>query len=338
MSKTSPFLRMAAIAALLAPAATQAGQAETPATRAVYSRRLAIQHLASRGPEAVPLLVRALGDESPLVRRAAARLLLEVGTPAKEALLAALGNSDLLVRRTALKAAWDLPTAKALPYLARGLKDKHVLVRQAAISHLATRQPRTDAVLELIRLAAKDDDDAVRQVAVKALWPFHREAVSIRDRADYDQDVKVARTIRLPKNGWRFSVDPRRDGHTKRWFAPAFDDSAWKSIAIEQAWQKAGVDYVGVAWYRRWVTLPPKPKQIAVDLRFGGVDECAWVWVNGRYVGQHDIGPLGWNVPFRLDVTKELKWGTKNQITVRAMNTAHAGGIWCPVEIEVLQR
>jgi len=67
------------------------------------------------------------------------------------------------------------------------------------------------------------------------------------------------------------------------------------------------------------------------------VDECAWVWVNGQYVGQHDIGPVGWDQPFRLDITKNVTWGQKNQITVRAMNTAMAGGIWRPVVIEVLK-
>jgi hypothetical protein len=70
---------------------------------------------------------------------------------------------------------------------------------------------------------------------------------------------------------------------------------------------------------------------------FGGVDECAWVWINGKYAGDHDIGPNGWNVPFYLDITDLLNWGGKNQITVRAMNTAHAGGIWRPVTIEVLK-
>ena len=110
--------------------------------------------------------------------------------------------------------------------------------------------------------------------------------------------------------------------------------TCWRRL---RAWQKAGVQYIGVAWYRRTIDLPAKPKHVAVEMRFKGVDECAWVWVNGVYVGDHDLGPTGWDKEFTLDVTKELKWGAKNQITVRAMNTAHAGGIWRPVVIEVLQ-
>ena len=144
---------------------------------------------------------------------------------------------------------------------------------------------------------------------------------------------------RLSLNGgWRFRLDSGRDGHTKGWFQPGFDDSSWQAITIERAWQEAGVEHIGVAWYRRWIELPPKPKEMAAaDLHFHGVDEGAWVWVNGIYVGEHDIGPQGWDQPFRLDVTAELKWGERNHITVRAMNTAQAGGIWRPVELEVLK-
>ena len=57
----------------------------------------------------------------------------------------------------------------------------------------------------------------------------------------------------------------------------------------------------------------------------------------GSHAGQHDIGPDGWTVPFCLDVTAFLKWGQENQITVRVLNTAQAGGIWKPVTLEVLK-
>ena len=303
----------------------------------VLARRAKLEAQAEQGARAVPALAAALDDPSPLVRRTAARLLLEMGEPGHDALLKAVDNADLLVRRTALKAASGLPPDKALPCLAKALKDKDVMVRQAAVTQLVAIEPRTPKVKELIGLASKDDAEPIRLVALKHLWPFHRKSKSIRDDPTYDHDVKVAQAIALPKDGWRFALDPRRDGHNKGWFKPSFNDSKWRTIAIEQAWQKAGVMHTGVAWYRRTITLPAKPKHVAVEIRFLGVDECAWVWVNGVYVGDHDLGPSGWNQEFTLDITKELKWGAKNQITVRAMNTAHAGGIWRPVVIEVLQ-
>ena len=303
----------------------------------VSGRRDRLQRRAAGGPSAIPELARALDDENPLIRRQAARLLLEMGEPAKGALIGAMGNEDLLVRRTALRAAARLSTAEALPYLERGIADKSEVIRHEAVSQLAAIRPQTPDVSRLLGQASNDEVGSIRAIAQKALWPFYREVKSIRTSGEYDHDVKVAQAIPLPKDGWRFQLDAKRDGHTKRWFEPGFNDAKWRMITIEQAWQKAGVQYIGVAWYRRTIDLPPKPKHVAVELHFKGVDESAWVWVNGIYVGQHDVGPSGWDQAFTLDVTKELKWGAENQITVRAMNTANAGGIWRPVFIEVLE-
>ena len=75
---------------------------------------------------------------------------------------------------------------------------------------------------------------------------------------------------------------------------------------------------------------------MALELCFGGVDESAWVWLNGKYVGQHDEGPSGRDRPFRLDITKEANWGKVNQLTVRVLNTELGGGIWKPVSVEAL--
>ena len=156
-----------------------------------------------------------------------------------------------------------------------------------------------------------------------------------------DGEGKVKPLTRSKGSGKSATVEPvpvwQSQAPPADWAGVDFDDSQWATISIEQAWQKAGYDYVGVAWYRRWVELSPKPDCVAAELVFKGVDECAWVWVNGVYVGDHDLGPSGWNLPFRLDVTDELKWGEKNLIVVRAMNTVGAGGVWRPVFLDVLR-
>ncbi len=301
-------------------------------------RRMDLIRLARQGADAAPALAQGLNDENAVVRRTAARLLARLGAPAQAALARAMKDSDPLVRRIAVRALAQGADARALPVLAAALKDADPQVRQAAVEAIITIQPRSAQAVQLLRLAAKDPAPGVRIPAVRALWPFRRKRPALRERADFDHDLKLVKSIRLPKDGWRFHLDPQRDGHEKKWYAPEFDDSNWKLIAIEQAWQKAGYRYIGVAWYRRWVTLPPKPAKVtAAELRFEGVDECAWVWVNGVYVGDHDLGPVGWNLPFRLDVTEEIKWGEKNLVVVRAMNTAHAGGVWRPVFLDVFE-
>ena len=299
--------------------------------------RVALILCAEGGPEAVARLTQALDHDNVVLRRTAVRVLADLGNEAREALERALNNDDVVVRRAALWSLCSLPEVDAVPYLATAIEDEQELVRQAAVAQLVALKPRTDQTIALLRMAQEDDADAVRRLATDALWPFHGERIPLRERRDYDHDITVIDTIPLPQDGWRFRLDPGRDGHLRDWFAPEFDDDEWDLIRIEQPWQDAGYEHVGVAWYRRWIELPERPAHTAVELRFEGVDECAWVWVNGSYVGQHDLGPDGWNMPFLLNITEEVKWGESNQITVRAMNTDHAGGIWRPVTIEVLQ-
>ena len=104
----------------------------------------------------------------------------------------------------------------------------------------------------------------MRSPAVQALWSFHRETVLFRNRpdvADMASKVHVALTVPLPDADWRFCPDPEENGEQKAWFEPAFDDRAWKPIPIGDFWQKAGINYEGVAWYRRTFTLPSGPAE-----------------------------------------------------------------------------
>jgi hypothetical protein len=313
---------------------------DVPVSEAAIRRDALIQAASQQGAASVPILADALDDPNPVVRRTATRLLAGLGAPAGATLRGALDNEDALVRRTALRALCGMTEdpVREVEVLAKALDDPDPSVRLYAVTRLAGIRPRPDGAQAALRRAEKDADDAVRTVASTALWPFHRDVVSIRDRKDWDHEVEVVKSIQLPKADWRFKLDPKREGHRNGWYEPGFDDSGWDTIEIEQAWQKAGYEYTGVTWYRRWVDMPEKPQDFnAVEIVFAGVDESAWVWINGEYAGDHDIGPSGWNRPFYLDITDLIKWGQKNQITVRAMNTAHAGGIWRPVTVEVLK-
>ena len=307
------------------------------ADRSAAARRAALVRQAARGPASLPQLAHALGDQNPVVRRTAVRLLAGMGAPARAALGKALGSPDFVVRRAALWAVCDPLTTTSLPFLETALKDGHPALRATAARLLVAVQPRTEAVGRLLNTARADADAGVRDVAARALWPFHKETVLVRDRKDWDHEVKVVQTIPLPKGGWRFRTDPMAGGHLKGWFDPGFDDSGWAPIEIERAWEQQGHDYDGVAWYRGSFDLAAHPDHLAVELHFDGVDECAWVWVNGRYAGQHDIGPDGWDKPFALDVTQDVRWGQRNQITVRVYDSVQAGGIWRPVRIEALK-
>ena len=83
--------------------------------------------------------------------------------------------------------------------------------------------------------------------------------------------------------------------------------------------------------------MPPKSACNAVEIHFGAVDETAWVWLNGKFVGQHDVGTAGWDRPFDLNITDEINWGGENILVVRVEDTLGAGGIWKPVVINLVK-
>lgn len=304
-------------------------------------RREAVLKIACTKPaNGVDLAAKALKDDNMVVRRAAALCLKNYGKAATPALKQALCNLDEIVRLIALSGLHEV-SALDFGTLAAVLKDSSPVVRQRAVEYLIAIAPRTQEVAALLKQAAKDESPVVRNNALKALFPFHRNIVLLRDRVD--KAVVVKDTIKLPSGGWKLKPDPALIGHTDKWFDPALNDNDWGKADIEKSWM-AFVDprYTGVAWYRGKFILPNKPVYDAVELFFEAVDESAWVWINGQYAGEHDIGTGGWDQSFQLDVADFLKWGEENRITVRVLresliNKAGLGGIWKPVTLQILK-
>ncbi len=303
-------------------------------------RRLAVLQA---GDSELPLLQNALRDQDPLVRRAAVRSLARLGgEPALKALGAASKtDSDALVRRTAILALARLTQQEArLAVLREGLNDEDEIVRLAVVDELAVQGGDQPGVSSLLVAAQGDSAERVSQRASQALWPYHQEAASVRERPEFrDLELSTVVHIDLPESGWKFHTDPRQQGHTLGWQRADFDDRQWAPIGIKKTWQSFGHDFEGVAWYRLSFALPEQPGHNGVDLVFEGVDESAWVWVNGEYGGSHDIGSAGYGQSFAVNVGEWLKWGAHNQLVVRVSKPAGKhGGIWKPVYLQVLKK
>ena len=276
-------------------------------------------------------------------------------------------KADSVLRRAAFRKLLESPHEDAV--LRSGLKDADTAIRSGAVYRLfqkkgdsafdqlkgAVREsdPQTAALLlacaqrfkdkqksrELITLLSKQSPvHEVRRAAVRIIdFPYYRKVMLLRDNPTHDYDVVTVKSIPLAQTGWKFRPDPMENGHHKGWFKPDFNDAKWKKISLN-VWEKQGYDgYDGIAWYRFRFTMPEKMDCNAVEIHFDAVDEAAWVWLNGKYVGQHDVGPSGWNMPFDLDITQEIKWGGENQLTVRVEDTMAAGGIWKPVKINIVK-
>jgi hypothetical protein len=202
---------------------------------------------------------------------------------------------------------------------------------------------------ETVRLGLMSDDPVIRRAACYARdggrkvrsFTFYRKNIALSQDASNDHSVSLVSKIDLPKSGWLFLTDPDDALFTgpKALFSSPDGWKKARKIGIGCAWEEQGVHgYDGVAWYRLTFKLPESPSVCdSLELCFDGVDEEAWVWLNGAYIGQHAEGPSGYKHPFRFGVTQEARWGGENVIVVRVRDTGGHGGIWKGVRLEMMK-
>jgi hypothetical protein len=159
-----------------------------------------------------------------------------------------------------------------------------------------------------------------------------RDSDPTKELAKKYSDTKI---LDLTKQ-WRFLPSPAAGQEV---FAPAFDDSSWKTIDAGNWLQKQGyASYHDTAWYRKTVTVPPLSANQRAELFFDGVDGTAVIYVNGKKIGEHIVAKdyTGWDTPFRFDITNVLKPG-ENLIAVQvaSKSTDTASGIHRPVHLVI---
>jgi len=223
-------------------------------------------------------------------------------------------------------------TASTAALLQQGLKDTSLPVTELA-QVISSLDPRKDAALLRQSLQAMGSDaviDRREQIFTQQLPPT----------ASLPQTASPSHVHRLPVTGWKLQWDHARLGHIEQWFAPSHDDSQWEDAAIETPWTTPlqGEPHVGIAWYRLKLTLPGSVDAGQWSLKFEGVDEEAWVWFDGAYIGRHDQGAAGYDKPFEFPVPGISEPGRTHVLTVRVRNTRGAGGIWRPVSLLVYPR
>lgn len=295
--------------------------------------------------EGVVELVAALQDPEVLIRRAAVRKLGEEALEQDGVLDAlkkvAVEDKDNLVRRTAFRYLGKAKDVGTLDTLKLGLKDKDPLVRLAVVEAVARIEPRTPEVVKVLESMKNDENTAVQRLASDSLWVYTKDMRSSRERAEFqDSHLSVIQTIPLEKSGWKFKRDHRQVGHNEGWQNVEVDTEDWEAIEIERTWRETGHMFDGAAWYRKTITLPEKPVYDGVDIVFESVGDSAWVWVNGEFVGAHDLGASGYDKRFAGDVGDLLRWGEENVVVVRVLKRPGKtpAGIYKPVTLEILKK
>ena len=141
---------------------------------------------------------------------------------------------------------------------------------------------------------------------------WNRATYRALQNADIVQDLPLQ---------WQLRWDENNVGESEKWFAGNDGEGAlWQSVRTDLAWEKQpigaakkaldGKDYDGRAWYRTTFRLDEKLRGQKLQLLFGAVDESAWIYLNGRKIGERLFkSPNDWQEPFRIDLPADAHYG-----------------------------
>lgn len=131
---------------------------------------------------------------------------------------------------------------------------------------------------------------------------------------------------------WKFAI-----GESSTANAVSFDDSSWRKLDLPHDWSIEGKSEknnpsegdggfypMGMAWYRKKISVPAKWKNQKIAIYFEGVYMNAEVFVNGKSVGMQPYGYTS----FEYDLTPYLQFGKQNTIAVKVDNSKQKNSRW----------
>jgi len=147
---------------------------------------------------------------------------------------------------------------------------------------------------------------------------------------------KTGALVAMAPRQAKVALDPADAGHVSGWYDTGFDRKAWKAIdtckpfylQMPGALTSDNIPYQGYLWYNFELDVPASAKDKPLTLYSPIVVDDAWVWVNGQFVGHRGrIDPYMRPAPIEYDVTKLIKPGAQNTVTVRV------GTGFCPAAV-----
>jgi hypothetical protein len=125
---------------------------------------------------------------------------------------------------------------------------------------------------------------------------------------------------------WAFKIDPYSQGEKEGWQNENLDSASWDEMNVPGNWDLVNEysEYAGDAWYSRTFTVDKSAENQQIRLVFQSVYNDSKVWINGNFVGENHFGYL----PFHFNISKYIKFGQENRITVLANNVFKKGAFW----------
>lgn len=107
------------------------------------------------------------------------------------------------------------------------------------------------------------------------------------------------------------------------WSDPRADMSEWKTMAMPNLWEQAGLpDFDGIVWFGRDFDLPSEWEARDLFLHLGTIDDRDTTFVNGVKVGEANE----WNAERHYAVSHAMLKPGRNTIRVRVLDTGGGGG------------
>ena len=157
------------------------------------------------------------------------------------------------------------------------------------------------------------------------------------DPSCHEPDTYIAqlpiKAIAVNNWHWKLGKVPAK-GSLVPEYAPAFDDSTWNTIKPKTDGDTGDqVLHEGEsAVFRAHVTLTDEDlKNPGVQVRFGGIDDHGWIFVNNQRVGES----TDWAAQPVFDIKKNLHAGD-NVIAVGVLNKDGMGGLNPDVTVELV--
>ena len=149
-------------------------------------------------------------------------------------------------------------------------------------------------------------DAAVRDtISINQGWQFHRG--DVKNIAELKSTQSGDDVVNLPHD---FLIG-------QDWVAPDASerpDNSDVASNVRSRLSSRGFKEMGIGWYRYQLTPKDEWKGKRIMLDFQGIMLVGDVYLNGKRIGGTDYGYLG----FDIDLSKLLKWGQVNEITVKA--------------------
>lgn len=172
-----------------------------------------------------------------------------------------------------------------------------------------------------------------------AWWPG--EVQQYRELLEWTDGEKGKLVSKLPLR-WSFRRDPKDEGLGAKWYSQPKVKEDWTEVRSDLYVQGQGVvtedyqSYTGHFWYDTELEIDASEfgavaDQGALHLRFPGIFNECWLYINGQEVAHRPFKGLWWLNDYRfewdVDVSGKLVAGA-NRITLRHFNPHHFGGMF----------